>query len=71
MVIDANLQDPPEWIPSLLEGWREGYVVYATRTAREGETAFQRGAPPAARRREQRGLGRASHSPNTTATSRR
>jgi len=43
VVIDADLQDPPELIPSLVERWREGYdVVYATRTAREGETAFKR-----------------------------
>ncbi|RAO77002.1 glycosyltransferase family 2 protein [Dyella jiangningensis] len=43
VVIDADLQDPPELIPSLVERWREGYdVVYATRTAREGETALKR-----------------------------
>lgn len=43
VVIDADLQDPPELIPSLVERWHEGYdVVYATRTAREGETAFKR-----------------------------
>jgi glycosyltransferase involved in cell wall biosynthesis len=43
VVIDADLQDPPELIPSLVARWREGYdVVYATRTAREGETAFKR-----------------------------
>ena len=43
VVIDADLQDPPELIPALVERWREGHdVVYATRTAREGETAFKR-----------------------------
>lgn len=43
IVIDADLQDPPELIPSLVERWRTGYdVVYATRTAREGETGFKR-----------------------------
>jgi polyisoprenyl-phosphate glycosyltransferase len=43
VVIDADLQDPPELIPSLVERWREGFdVVYATRTAREGETGFKR-----------------------------
>jgi glycosyltransferase involved in cell wall biosynthesis len=43
VVIDADLQDPPELIPSLVERWQEGFdVVYATRTAREGETGFKR-----------------------------
>lgn len=43
VVIDADLQDPPELIPQLVAGWREGYdVVYALRTAREGETWFKR-----------------------------
>lgn len=43
VVIDADLQDPPELIPSLVERWRAGFdVVYATRTAREGETGFKR-----------------------------
>jgi len=39
VVIDADLQDPPELIPSLIAQWRLGHeVVYAKRTAREGET---------------------------------
>ena len=43
VVIDADLQDPPELIPELVEQWREGYdVVYATRTAREGEGRMKR-----------------------------
>ncbi|HET6552500.1 MAG TPA: glycosyltransferase family 2 protein [Dyella sp.] len=43
VVIDADLQDPPELIPSLVERWRAGYdVVYATRTARAGETGLKR-----------------------------
>lgn len=43
VVIDADLQDPPELIPALVARWREGNdVVYATRTAREGETGFKR-----------------------------
>jgi glycosyltransferase involved in cell wall biosynthesis len=43
VVIDADLQDPPELIPTLVERWREGYdVVYATRSARAGETALKR-----------------------------
>jgi dolichol-phosphate mannosyltransferase len=39
VIIDADLQDPPEVIPELIEKWREGYqVVYAVRSEREGET---------------------------------
>jgi glycosyltransferase involved in cell wall biosynthesis len=41
--IDVDLQDPPEIIARLVEGWREGYeVVYAQRTIREGETWLKR-----------------------------
>jgi glycosyltransferase involved in cell wall biosynthesis len=43
VVIDVDLQDPPEVIPALVAGWREGYdVVYAQRTVREGETWLKR-----------------------------
>ena len=43
VVIDADLQDPPETILDLIAKWREGYqVVYAVRTEREGETWFKR-----------------------------
>lgn len=43
VVIDADLQDPPELIPELLERWRAGYdVVYATRRVREGESGLKR-----------------------------
>lgn len=39
IVIDADLQDPPEVIPDLVAGWQEGYdVVYAQRAIRHGET---------------------------------
>jgi glycosyltransferase involved in cell wall biosynthesis len=39
VVIDADLQDPPELIPRLIEQWRAGYDnVYARRRQREGET---------------------------------
>ena len=39
IVMDVDLQDPPELIPELLEKWREGYeVVYAQRKQRDGET---------------------------------
>ncbi|SFC26766.1 Glycosyltransferase involved in cell wall bisynthesis [Polaromonas sp. OV174] len=38
IVIDADLQDPPELIPELIHQWRAGYdVVYAKRTTRHGE----------------------------------
>lgn len=43
VIIDADLQDPPEVILELIAKWREGYeVVYAQRTEREGETWFKR-----------------------------
>jgi glycosyltransferase involved in cell wall biosynthesis len=43
VVIDADLQDPPELIPALVAQWKAGYdVVYATRSAREGESSFKR-----------------------------
>ncbi len=43
VVIDADLQDPPELIPELIRHWREGAdVVYAKRTLREGETWFKK-----------------------------
>lgn len=43
VIIDADLQDPPEVILELIAKWREGYeVVYAQRSEREGETWFKR-----------------------------
>ena len=43
VIIDADLQDPPEVIPTLVERWREGFdVVYAQRTARDGESLIKR-----------------------------
>ena len=43
VVIDADLQDPPELIARMLEKWREGFdVVYAVREKREGDTLFKR-----------------------------
>lgn len=43
VVIDADLQDPPELIPALVAQWQAGYdVVYATRSARAGETRLKR-----------------------------
>ena len=42
VIIDADLQDPPEVILDLMAKWREGYeVVYAIRTEREGESWFK------------------------------
>jgi dolichol-phosphate mannosyltransferase len=41
-MIDADLQDPPELIPRMIEQWEQGSdVVYAVRRQREGETAFK------------------------------
>lgn len=43
VIIDADLQDPPEVILDLIEKWREGYeVVYAVRSEREGESWFKK-----------------------------
>ena len=43
VVIDADLQDPPELIPELVAHWRDGYdVVYARRTSRDGESAAKK-----------------------------
>jgi len=42
ILIDADLQDPPEIIPRMIERWKEGYdVVYAVREKREGESWFK------------------------------
>lgn len=39
IIIDADLQDPPELIPDMLKLWRQGYdTVYGQRTERNGET---------------------------------
>lgn len=44
VIIDADLQDPPELIPDLIETQRkeEASVVYCVRKKREGETAFKK-----------------------------
>lgn len=43
VVLDADLQDPPEVIPELVARWRDGYdVVYAVRAERAGESTFKR-----------------------------
>jgi len=42
ILMDGDLQDPPELIGAFLERWREGYdVVYATRRKRKGESIFK------------------------------
>jgi dolichol-phosphate mannosyltransferase len=42
VIIDADLQDPPEVVLEMIARWREGYeVVYAVRTEREGEGWFK------------------------------
>ena len=42
IIIDADLQDPPEVILDLIKKWKEGYeVVYAIRAEREGESWFK------------------------------
>jgi polyisoprenyl-phosphate glycosyltransferase len=44
VIIDADLQDPPEVILEMAARWQEGYeVVYAVRQHREGETRFKTG----------------------------
>ncbi|MGH9871906.1 MAG: glycosyltransferase family 2 protein [Pyrinomonadaceae bacterium] len=42
VIMDADLQDPPEVIPEMTERWRDGYqVVYGLRATRAGETTFK------------------------------
>ena len=44
VIMDGDLQDPPELVAEMAQRWREGYdVVYAVRSARPGETRFKRG----------------------------
>ncbi len=43
VIMDADLQDPPEVIPEFVAKWREGFeVVYGVRTVREGESWFKK-----------------------------
>ncbi len=45
IIMDADLQHPPEMIEAFVEKWRQGYVmVYGQRTDRSGETRFKRGS---------------------------
>ena len=51
VLIDADLQDPPELIPSLVDRWREGAdVVYTVRAARRGDSLVRRSVTRAAYR---------------------
>ncbi len=43
IVMDADLQDPPEVVQDMIARWKEGYeVVHARRVSREGDNAFKR-----------------------------
>ncbi|HZK26983.1 MAG TPA: glycosyltransferase family 2 protein [Thermoclostridium sp.] len=43
VVIDGDLQDPPELIPSMIEKWKDGYdVVYGKRISRQGESILKK-----------------------------
>jgi glycosyltransferase involved in cell wall biosynthesis len=43
IIMDADLQDPPEVVHALIAKWKEGYdVVYAVRKSRQGESAFKK-----------------------------
>lgn len=43
VIIDADLQDPPELIPKMIKYWEQGYDdIYAKRNSREGETWFKK-----------------------------
>lgn len=42
VVMDGDLQDPPETVPELVDKWKEGYdIVYAVREKRDGESWFK------------------------------
>jgi glycosyltransferase involved in cell wall biosynthesis len=48
VIIDADLQDPPELIPALMERWREGHdVVYARRERRQGDSGLKKASASA------------------------
>ena len=43
IIIDADLQDPPEVIPELIENWKQGFdIVYAKRKKRNGESFLKK-----------------------------
>ena len=66
IVIDADLQDPPELIPTLVGTWREGFdIVYAQRNTREGETWLKKATAAAFYRVMQRLGGKVQLPPDT------
>jgi glycosyltransferase involved in cell wall biosynthesis len=65
IVIDADLQDPPELIPAMVAAWRQGFdTVYAQRRARPGESLLKR-ATAALFYRMMRHAGQVELPPNT------
>ncbi|MGK7865927.1 glycosyltransferase family 2 protein [Falsiroseomonas sp. E2-1-a20] len=66
VVIDADLQDPPEVIPDLVAAWQQGFdVAYARRRAREGETWLKKASAAAFYRVMQRIGGKVDLPPDT------
>ena len=66
VVIDADLQDPPEVIPDLVAAWRRGFdVAYAQRRVREGETWTKKATAAAFYGLMQRIGGKVQLPPNT------
>ena len=56
VIIDADLQDPPELIPEMIKLWQDGYDdVYAKRRSRQGESWFKKFTSKAYYRTLQRG----------------
>ena len=46
IVLDADLQDPPELIPTMIERWRAGdHVVYAQHISRQRESRLKKSSP--------------------------
>jgi glycosyltransferase involved in cell wall biosynthesis len=66
VVIDADLQDPPEVIPDLIAAWRQGFdVAYAQRNTRAGETWLKKATAAAFYRLMQRISGKVHLPPDT------
>jgi glycosyltransferase involved in cell wall biosynthesis len=66
VVIDADLQDPPEVIPDLVAAWQQGFdVAYARRRARDGETWLKKASASAFYRVMQRIGGKVDLPPDT------
>ncbi|MBU3918809.1 glycosyltransferase family 2 protein, partial [Patescibacteria group bacterium] len=43
IIIDADLQDPPEVIPDFIDKWKQGYeIIYGVRKERQGESIFKK-----------------------------